>query len=68
MFGVCMHKYIGHTVDIIYLSRTGKITQRRIQVWSVHGGIVKGFCLEQQGPRVFRTENILAVQPVVRTA
>lgn len=34
-------KYIGRTVDIIYLDRTGKITKRRIQVWSVDHGLVK---------------------------
>lgn len=61
-------KYIGRTVDIIYLDRTGKITRRRIQVWSVRGNIVKAFCLEQQGPRIFQLENILAVQPAVRSA
>jgi predicted DNA-binding transcriptional regulator YafY len=63
-----MHKYIGRTVDIIYQSKAGKLTQRRIQVWSVRGNIVKAFCLEQQGPRIFRLENILACQPVVRSA
>ena len=63
-----IEKYLGRTVDIIYQSKAGKITKRRIQVWSVHGNIVKAFCLEQQGPRIFRTENILAVQPVVRSA
>ena len=33
-----IEKYIGRTVDIIYLDRTGKITRRRIQVWSVDHG------------------------------
>jgi len=59
-------KYLGRTVHIIYQSKAGKLTQRRIQVWSVRGNIVKAFCLEQQGPRIFLLENILAAMPAGR--
>lgn len=57
-----MKRYIGRTVELIYLGRDNRITQRRIVVHGVSGGIVKAFCLERQAPRIFRAENILAVQ------
>ena len=58
-----MHKYIGRTVDIIYLDKSGNFTQRRIRVRSVNDGIVRAFCTASGAPRTF-----LAVQPVVRSA
>lgn len=57
-----IERYIGRTVELIYLGRGNRITQRRIIVHGVSGGIVKAFCLERQAPRIFRLENILAVQ------
>jgi len=61
-------KYIGRTVDIIYMDRNGKFTQRRIRVHSVQNGIVHAYCTTSGAPRTFRVENILAVQPVVKSA
>ncbi|MDU4696116.1 MAG: hypothetical protein E6Y08_09895 [Paenibacillus sp.] len=58
-------KYIGRTVEIIYVDRTGKITQRRIEVHDVRGGLVRATCLVSNAPRAFRIENILACVPVV---
>jgi predicted DNA-binding transcriptional regulator YafY len=63
-----MEKYTGRTVDIIYLDKSGNFTQRRIRVHSVHNGIVRAYCTTSGVPRTFRVENILAVQPVVRSA
>lgn len=63
-----MEKYIGRIVEIIYLGRDGRITQRRIEVREVTGEIVKAFCLERRAPRTFQVSCILAVQPVGRTA
>jgi hypothetical protein len=61
-------KYVGRTVDIIYMDLNGKFTKRRVQVHSVRDGRAKVFCLERQAPRVLLVENILAVMPVVRSA
>lgn len=57
-----MQKYIGRTIEIIYLGQHGNITQRRIEVRSVTDGIIKAHCLHRNAPRVFRIANILAVQ------
>ncbi|UUZ85872.1 hypothetical protein LJK88_21875 [Paenibacillus sp. P26] len=64
-----LRKYIGRTVEIIYLCRDNRITQRQIEVREVKGEIVKAFCLERRAPRTFQADSILAVQLVLtRTA
>jgi hypothetical protein len=59
-----LSKYTSHIVEIIYQGAYGQITQRRIEVQAIVGGILKAYCLQRKAPRVFRIENILAVQPV----
>jgi len=61
-------KYTGRYVEIIYLAADGRLTQRTIFVHGVRGGIVRAFCTMSGAPRTFRIENILAVQPAVRSA
>ncbi|WP_372490946.1 hypothetical protein [Paenibacillus mellifer] len=63
---VLVKKYIGRTVEIIYVDRAGKITQRRIEVHDVRDGIVRATCLVSNAPRAFRMENILAWVPVAK--
>lgn len=63
-----MEKYIGRVVEIIYMGKKGKITQRKIEVRSVQDGVVKAFCLTHGAPRIFKVENILAIQPVRKRA
>ncbi|KEQ23286.1 hypothetical protein ET33_16765 [Paenibacillus tyrfis] len=63
-----MLRYVGQQVEIIYLENDGSMTQRRIAVRSVERGSVKAFCFQRQAPRLFKLENILAVQQVVRHA
>ncbi|MEB3101218.1 WYL domain-containing protein [Ferviditalea candida] len=58
-----LQKHIGRIVEIIYLDRYGRMTQRKVQVWSVKNGFVKAFCLKRQAPRLFAAKRILAVQP-----
>jgi hypothetical protein len=59
-----MKKYVGQTIEMIYLDRHNRFGQRRVRIKSVDDLIVRAYCLEQRGPRVFRVENILAMQPV----
>nr|WP_150959382.1 hypothetical protein [Aneurinibacillus sp. XH2] len=59
-----MKKYVGQTIEMIYLDRKNRFTQRRVKIQAVDGQLIRAYCLEQQGPRVFRQENILAIQPV----
>jgi predicted DNA-binding transcriptional regulator YafY len=59
-----LNKYIGRIVEIIYQGSGRQITQRRIEIRSITGGIIKAYCLQRQAPRLFRIENILALQPL----
>jgi predicted DNA-binding transcriptional regulator YafY len=59
-----MNKYIGRVVEIIYLDRSGKITQRKIEVRAIQGRVVRAYCLQQRAPRVFVIDRILAIAPV----
>jgi predicted DNA-binding transcriptional regulator YafY len=55
-------KLIGRTIEIIYQDRSGKITQRTIEVHGIKGVLIRATCLTTGAPRVFRAENILAWQ------
>ncbi len=57
-------KYVGQMIEIIYLDRNNKLTQRKIHVTSIKEGVVKAFCLDQRAPRVFVLDRILAIVPV----
>jgi predicted DNA-binding transcriptional regulator YafY len=57
-------KYIGWTLEIVYIDRKRNITQRKVKIWSVHGDQVKGYCFSKKCPHLFRLENILAVRPI----
>ncbi len=63
-----MQKHVGRMVEMVYLDRNGKITQRRIRVMGVKDGKLKAFCYDHRAPRIFNEENILAVQPAVKRA
>jgi len=54
---------IGQTVEIVYLDKVGKITQRKIEVKSMNDGKIRATCLNTGAPRVFLMVNILAWQP-----
>jgi len=57
-------KYVGWTLEIVYIDRKRNITQRKIKVWSVNGDLVKGYCFSKNSPHLFKLENILAVRPI----
>jgi predicted DNA-binding transcriptional regulator YafY len=59
-----LHKYLGCIVEIVYVDRDGKITQRRIEVRGIKENLVRAYCLTQKGPRIFKIENILAAAPI----
>lgn len=63
-----LNKYLGRTVEIIYQGSKGDITQRRIEVRSISAGIVKAYCLQRNAQRLFRIDNILAIQPLQQGA
>ncbi|WP_082726796.1 hypothetical protein [Paenibacillus riograndensis] len=54
----------GQTIEIVYVDKAGKITQRRIEVKGIRDGRIRATCLTTGAPRVFLAANILAWQPV----
>lgn len=56
------NKYVGCIVELIYMDRRGRISQRTVRIRSAKEGMVAVFCLERQAPRLLRAERILAVQ------
>lgn len=57
-----LSKYIGCTVELIYMDRRGRITQRTVRIRSAENGWITAFCLSRSAPRLFKAEHILAVQ------
>lgn len=57
-----MQKYIGNVIEIIYIDRKGRITQRKIEVLAVKDGRVRAKCLQSGAPRVFLEDNILSMK------
>jgi hypothetical protein len=55
-----MKMSIGQTIEMIYLDKAGKITQRKIEVNGIRDGRIRATCLITNSPRVFLVENILA--------
>ena len=63
-----MHGYIGRTVEIIYVDRRGRFTQRVVSVRGAADGWVHAYCHARGEPRRFRADHILAVRPAARPA
>lgn len=59
-----MKMSIGQTIEIIYLDKAGKITQRKIEVNGIRDGRIRATCLTTGAPRVFLTASVLSWQPV----
>ncbi|MBW4080414.1 hypothetical protein [Paenibacillus sp. S150] len=54
----------GQTIEIVYQDKTGKITQRKIEILGIREDRIRATCLTTGSPRVFLIANILAWQPV----
>ncbi|MBY9080966.1 hypothetical protein KIH86_02890 [Paenibacillus sp. HN-1] len=59
-----MHMRVGQTLEIVYIDKAGKITQRKIEVKGIRDGRIRATCLSTGAPRVFLASNILAWKPV----
>ena len=59
-----MRKYIGDVIELIYLDRKGKITQRKIRLQGIRNDLIRATCLNTNQPRVFRMSNVLSWGPV----
>ncbi|MEK4514450.1 hypothetical protein NSS64_04200 [Paenibacillus sp. FSL H8-0122] len=59
-----MKMSIGQTIEMIYLDKAGKITQRKIEVRGIRDGRIRATCLSTGQPRVFLAANILSWRPL----
>ncbi|AIQ53101.1 hypothetical protein [Paenibacillus sp. FSL R7-0331] len=59
-----MRMAMGQIIEIVYLDKSGKITQRKIEVLAIRDGRIRATCLTAGAPRVFLLSNILAWHPV----
>lgn len=58
-----MKKYIGEIIELIYVDRNGKITQRKIRLQGIRNDLIRATCLNTNQPRVFRMDNVLSWHP-----
>ena len=56
----------GQVVDMMYLSKSGEITKRRIKVLRIQGDSFQAFCFLRMTKRTFKVDNVLALIPVER--
>lgn len=63
-----IHRYMGRTVELIYMDRSGNFSKRAVKLHSVRDGRVRVYCLERNAPRLLKVENILAMAPAVGRA
>ncbi|MFF2755088.1 transcriptional regulator [Psychrobacillus sp. NPDC058041] len=55
----------GQLMDVMYLSRSGEVTKRRIKVLKLQGESFQAYCFTRHAKRTFLIENILACIPVM---
>lgn len=58
----------GDLIEIIYLDRTGALTQRRIRIIEITAHYIKAYCCRRHQVRVFSRDNILGMKIEVRRA
>lgn len=54
----------GQIVDVMYVSKCGQITKRRLKVLKLQGELFQAFCFLRQTKRTFIISNVLALIPV----
>lgn len=52
-------------VDMMYISKSGEITKRRIKVTKIVDDSFSAYCFTRHAKRTFKIENVLAVMPVL---
>lgn len=53
------------SVNMMYVSKNGSVTKRRVKVIKIVGDSFQAFCFIRQAKRTFLISNVLAVVPVV---
>ncbi|UOE96238.1 hypothetical protein [Alkalihalobacillus sp. LMS39] len=67
MQGILKRSFISQTpVEIIYMSKNGTITQRKVTIQQLDDHLLIGFCHVRNQKRMFLIQNILSAKPVHR--
>lgn len=53
-------------MNLLYVSKTGSITKRRVKIIKFVGDSFQAFCFTRQAKRTFLISNFLAVVPIVK--
>ena len=61
-------KYLhrGWFVELMYLSKTGEISKRKIKLLRVEEDILYAYCFKQNAKRSFRIDHVLAIVPLLQ--
>ncbi|UAW07782.1 putative transcriptional regulator [Psychrobacillus phage PVJ1] len=65
---ILLEKYFGRgqIVELMYLSKSGEISKRRVKVINIQGDSFQAFCFKRNAKRTFLIDNVLACVPVNR--
>lgn len=53
-------------VELMYMSKSGEITKRRVKLLKITGDKFQAFCFMKRAKRTFIIDNVLAVLPITR--
>lgn len=53
-------------VNIMYMSKSGEITKRRVKLLKITGDKFQAFCFLKHAKRTFIIDNVLAVLPITQ--
>jgi predicted DNA-binding transcriptional regulator YafY len=56
-----LERYVGRHVEIVYIDRRDRITQRTVVVLGIRGDAVRAYCTRKREHRLFKLDRILAV-------
>lgn len=65
---ILLEKYFsrGQIVELMYLSKSGEISKRRVKVIKIQGDSFQAYCFKRNAKRTFLIDNVLALVPVIR--
>jgi hypothetical protein len=56
----------GQIVDVMYISKIGEVTKRRIKVLQLNGELFQAYCFLRNTKLTFLIDNVLSLIPVAR--
>jgi len=54
----------GQTLEMIYMSDKGEISQRKVRITKLLPGSFRAYCFSRKQQRSFKVSNVLSVGPV----